>query len=75
MKISKKYEPFIFTLIMSFGLGLFISLIFVMILTGLEDGFIFRWIKSFGMAFAIAFPTSLVFGPIAKKLTMLIIEE
>jgi len=75
MKISKKYEPFIFTLIMSFGLGLFISLIFVMMLTGLEDGFFLRWIKSFGMVFSIAFPTSLVFGPIARKLTSSIVEK
>ena len=60
---------------MSLGLGLFISLIFVMLLTGLEDGFIFRWLKSFGMAFAIAFPTSLIFGPIAKELTSKIVEK
>lgn len=60
---------------MSLSLGLFISLIFVMILTGLEDGFFLRWARSFGMAFTIAFPTSLAFGPIAQKLTNMLIED
>ena len=75
MKLPNKYRPFIFTLIMSLSLGLFISLIFVMILTGLKDGFFLRWAKSFAMAFVIAFPTSLVFGPIAQKLTGTIVKD
>ncbi|RUT78978.1 DUF2798 domain-containing protein [Ancylomarina longa] len=65
----KKYETIIFTLIMSLSLGLFISLIVVTILTGVENEFLLRWAKSFGMAFSIAFPTSLVLVSIAKKLT------
>ena len=75
MKLPNKYRPFIFTLIMSLSLGLFISLIFVMILTGLEDGFFLRWAKSFAVAFVIAFPTSLVFRPIAQKLTGMIVGD
>ena len=75
MKLPNKYRPFIFTLIMSLSLGLFISLIFVMILTGLEDGFFLRWAKYFGMAISIAFPTSLVFGPVAQKITNMIVED
>ncbi len=75
MKLPKKYTQIIFTLIMSMSLGLFISLIFVMILTGLDDGFFLRWAKSFAMAFTIAFPTSLVFGPVAQKLTNMMVED
>ena len=75
MKLPKKYKPFIFTLIMSASLGLFISLIFVIILTGVNDGFFLRWAKSFAMAFIIAFPTSLIFGPIAQKIVNKIVED
>jgi len=74
VKLSSKYRHSIFSLIISVGLGLFISLIFVWIITGLDSGFFLRWAKSFGLAILIAFPTSLIFSPIAQKLVNLIVE-
>ena len=74
-KLQHKYKPFIFTMIMSASLGLLISLIFVLLITGLNEGFFLRWAKSFTLAFVIAFPSSLTLAPLIQKLTSRIVEE
>lgn len=58
----------IFSLIMSAMMAFTMSLIMTFINIGLVDDFIFRWLRAFCIGFSVAFPTSLMAAPIARKI-------
>ncbi len=53
---------------MSPFMSITISIVFILIITGYDDGFFGRLLFSIGVSFFIALPTSLVFGPISEKI-------
>lgn len=67
MKIPKKYAPlfrsFLMALILPFVMIFFVTLINV----GFKDGFVLIWIKSFAIAFVIAFPLIILIAPRINK--------
>ena len=75
MRIQKKHEQLISTLITSLGMGFFMSLAFTLIFTSLNDGFFLQWGKSFILGTSIAFPTTLVVTSIAEKITNTLAEK
>lgn len=65
--MTKKSETILFTVIMAIGMGFFMSLFFTVIYTGIDDGFLFRWLNSFLLGTLVAFPSSIIMTPIARK--------
>ena len=67
MSIDKKWSPYLFAAIMAFAMGFFMSLILTWVNTGIDEGFLNRWIKAFGVGICIAFPVSILVAPVANK--------
>lgn len=67
MKIPKRFAPlfrsFLLALILPFVMIFFITLINV----GLKENFIFIWMKSYAIAFVIAFPLIILIAPRINK--------
>ncbi len=63
----KKYSNLIFILIMGFGMSLLMTLIITYINTGMDSGYIDRFLKAWAVGLPIAISTALIVGPIAKK--------
>ena len=64
----KKYFDFIFILIMGFGMSLLMTLIITYINTGMDDEYIYRFLKAWSVSLPIAIIAALVLGPPIKKL-------
>lgn len=69
MKISNKYHHLIMSSFMAFFMGGCMSGIVTFINIGLVDNFLHLWGKAFIVVFLIALPLTLIFTPIASKLT------
>ena len=63
----KKYSNLIFVLIMGFGMSLLMTLIITYINTGMDSGYLDRFLKAWVVGLPIAISTALIVGPIAKK--------
>ncbi len=63
----KKYSNLIFILIMGFGMSLLMTLIITYINTGMDSGYLDRFLKAWVVGLPIAISTALIVGPIAKK--------
>ena len=63
----KKYSNLLFILIMGFGMSLFMTLIITYVNTGLDNGYINRFLKAWVVGLPIAITATLLVGPIAKK--------
>ena len=64
----KKYSELLFILIMGFGMSLLMTLIITFINTGLDNGYIHRFLKAWAVSLPIAITTVLFVGPYTKKL-------
>ena len=51
MKLNKKFEPYIFTVIMAFGMSLMMSFIISLMNIGFVDNFFLIWIRALMHAF------------------------
>ena len=63
----KKYSNLLFILIMGFGMSLLMTLIITYVNTGLDYGYINRFLKAWADRLPIAMTAALLVGPIAKK--------
>ncbi|MFC1841338.1 DUF2798 domain-containing protein [Thermodesulfobacteriota bacterium] len=75
MKLDKRFTPYIFATVMAIAMGFFMSLFLTAINTGIESGFIFRWMKSFGVAIFVGFPVSLLVAPFAQEIVLRLTKE
>ncbi len=51
------------------------SLAMTIVNTGLDAGFVLRWLTAWGISFAVAFPAAAVIIPAARKLTSHLLEH
>ena len=63
----KKYSNLLFILIMGFGMSLFMTLIITYVNTGIDSGYLNRFLKAWVVGLPIAISAALLIGPIAKK--------
>ena len=63
----KKYSNLLFILIMGFGMSLLMTLIITYVNTGIDDGYMNRFLKAWAVGLPIAITAALLVGPIAKK--------
>ena len=67
MRISKKYTPIIFGLVMSLLMSVVMSFAMIIINVGFVSNFFIIWLSSFITGFIVATPTSFLAVPIAGK--------
>lgn len=65
--IPKKYEPFLFSLILSGAMSLLISGISTFHAAGLADHFVGLWFGAWLPAWLVAFPAVMLIAPLARK--------
>jgi len=66
--LSKKYSSLLFILIMGFGMSLLMTLIITYINTGMDKGYLVRFLKAWVVSLPIAIATALIVGPPIQKL-------
>lgn len=73
--ISKKYEQIVFAFLMALFMSCFMSLVVSIFNVGWVNGIIAIWLKAWGFAFCVAFPTVVLVAPIARKFVSLLVED
>ena len=63
----KKYSNLLFILVMGFGMSLLMTLIITYVNTGMDKGYLIRFLKAWAVGLPIAITTALLIGPITKK--------
>jgi len=63
----KKYSNLLFILLMGFSMSLIMALIITYINTGMDDGYLNRFIKAWVVGLPIAIAAAFVVGPATKK--------
>ena len=64
----KKYSNLLFILVMGFGMSLLMTLIITYVNTGMDNGYLIRFLKAWAVGLPIAITAALLVGPIAKKI-------
>ena len=64
----KKYSNLLFILVMGFSMSLLMTLIITYVNTGMDKGYLIRFLKAWAVGLPIAITTALLVGPILKKL-------
>ena len=67
MKIPKSKAPLISMLLMVMIMTFVVVFVSTAFNHGLGDGFVFQWMRGWGIAFVIAFPTVLIIMPSIRK--------
>lgn len=74
--IHPRFAPVVFALFMAFFMSGIMSLVVTTINIGFTDDLVLRWLNSWPMTFAIAFPTIMVVAPMVKRIvSRLILQE
>ncbi len=66
--ISKKYSQNLFMIIMAFGMSVIMCAVITAASTGIYDGYIERFFKSWVFAFPVAIVAAFTMAPITRKL-------
>lgn len=74
-KLHAHYAPVVFGLLTSATFALIMSGVLLLVNRGLVPGFIALWMRSFGIAFIVAFPTSLIVIPIIRRVVGTIVDN
>ncbi|MFF2176242.1 DUF2798 domain-containing protein [Lysinibacillus sp. NPDC058147] len=68
MKINKKYEPLIFSVLMILGISSIISFVMTSMNVGYTALFLKSWMKAWGIAFVVAFIASNLLPFVVKRI-------
>lgn len=74
MRIAKKFEDFVFVLFMAFTMSMLMSAMVTFINLGI-GGFPERWLRAWGIAFAVALPLILILSPIGRRIAAAVVEK
>lgn len=73
--IDRKHHRIVFALFMSLLMSCIMSLVISIFNVGLVSNIVHVWLKAWGFAFIVAFPTITVVAPIVNKLVSLVLRE
>ena len=73
--IPAKYSSYVFAFFMALLMSCIMSLVITVFNVGLVDNLLFIWLKAWGFAFFVAFPTINVVAPIVRKLVTLVVAK
>jgi hypothetical protein len=74
MKSNSKVRGLLVAFFMTLALVTIMSFVMVTVNTGWNEGFIYRFLKNWVIGFIVAFPTSILAIPFAKKLATKLVE-
>lgn len=72
--IDRKYKHVVFAFFMALLMSCIMSFVISIFNVGLVSNILFIWLKAWGFAFAIAFPTVVLVVPAVRKLVNLVIN-
>lgn len=73
--ISRKYHKVVFSFFMSLLMSGIMSFVISVFNVGLVSNIVSIWLKAWGFAFIVAFPTIILVSPIVHKLASLVLHE
>jgi len=73
--IPAKYTHYVFSFFMALLMSCIMSFVITVFNVGLVDNLLFIWLKAWGFAFMVAFPTINVVAPIVRKLVALVVAK
>ena len=73
--IDKKYDKYIFALIMGTIMSFIMSFVITFINLGLIDGFFFRWMEAFFKAVICAIPIIVFVAPYVRRVVNIIVKQ
>jgi len=73
--INKKYEFYIFSLLVTMFMSFVISGVLVVINLGIINNFLFIWLSAWLKAWLVAFPSVLLIIPFVRKVMVKIIRN
>lgn len=73
--IAKKYTPYVFSFFMALLMSCIMSLVISIFNVGVVEDILSIWLKAWGFAFIVAFPTVTFVSPIVRRLVNLVIEN
>ena len=73
--IPHKYTPYVFSFFMALLMSCIMSLVITLFNVGIVQGIALIWLKAWGFAFVVAFPTVVLVAPLVRKLVALVIED
>jgi hypothetical protein len=68
MHIPSRYAPQLFAFLMSFVMAFIVSSFVTWVNTGMDNGFVGRWMHSFVLAWPVAMICILIFAPRVRNL-------
>lgn len=68
LKLPRRYAPILFALLMSISLSGVMSFVITAFNTGLDAGFLPRWLRSYALAWGMAFPLVTIAAPQVRRL-------
>ncbi len=73
--IARKYRSIVFAFFMASLVSCLISLVISVLNVGLVDNLFTIWLRAWGFAFVVAFPTIILIAPIVRLLVELVLEN
>ena len=72
--VSRKYQPIVFAFFMALLMSCLMSFVVTTVNVGFVNNLILIWLKAWGIAFSVAFPTIIVVAPIVRKLSEFVLK-
>jgi hypothetical protein len=72
--ISRKYQPIVFAFFMALVMSCLMSFVVTTVNVGFVSNLLPIWLKAWGVAFSVAFPTIIVVAPIVRKLSEFVLK-
>ncbi len=73
--IDKKHQYFVHAFFIALLMSCFMSLVISFFNVGFVNNFLTIWLKSWGFAFIVGFPTFILVSPVVRKLVHLVIND
>lgn len=73
--ISRKHHRTVFSFFMALLMSCIMSFVISVFNVGLVTNIVAIWLKAWGFAFSVAFPTIILVSPIVHKLVGLVLKE
>lgn len=73
--ISRKHHKIVFSFFMALFMSGIMSFVISIFNVGMVENIISLWLKAWGFAFMVAFPTIIIISPIVHKLVSLVLHE
>ena len=74
-KLPPTFSSLIMSLLMAFFMGSSMSFIVTFLNIGFTEDFLVRWLNAIPFVFFCAFLLTMIFSPVAQKLTQIIVNE